>query len=167
MPERVEIGREDQKGPEPKRRLSESEARQQLLLRASLSVIGLAVVVWVVVLAAGRIGASREAARIYRQLHQEMPAAQGIESQIRAFGAALGRRQLRTLVAGRSLDYAGLTPEQQDLFSAMRPLTEPDAPPVTPYRVRLDRIAQGRYELRLIWTVPGSGQAVSESLTLG
>jgi hypothetical protein len=169
MPERVEIGPKDQAQPkpEPKRRLSASEARQQMLLRVGLGIIGLAVVVWVIVMAAARIGVSREAARIYPKLHQEAPAGEGLAPQIRALGAALSHSQLRALVAGRSLDYARLTPEQQDLFSAIRPLTQPGGPLVTPYQVRLDRLGQGRYELRLIWSVPGRGQAVSESLRLG
>lgn len=166
--ERVEIRPEDQEQPEPapKPKLSESEARRLLLLRVALGFICLVVLVWLVVRIAGRIGTFREAARIYQQLHKETPATQGVESQIRALGSALNRSQLRTLAAGRSLDYDGLTLTQQALFSVIRPLPGPNAPTVKPYQVRLDKVGKGRHELRLIWAVPGAGQAVSESLRL-
>jgi len=39
-------------------------------------------------------------------------------------------------------------------------LTEPGAPAVTPYQVRLEDLGRGRYELRLVWSVKGTGQAV-------
>jgi len=169
MPERVEIPPKDDQGEpilQPKRRLSASEARRRLLVRIIQSVVGLVLLVWLIVVIVGRIGAAQESGRISAQLRGGTSAAAGIESQIRELGTALSGGQLRALVAGRSLDYTRLTSQQQALFVAIRPLTQRKAPAVTPYQVRLDRLGPGRYELRLIWAVPGSNQAVSHGLKL-
>lgn len=164
MPQRVEIHREEDEGKKPQ--LTPIGARRGILGWAVFGVIGLAVLIYVISLIVGMIGTSRQAGLVFRELHQEAPGAQGIQSEIRVFGAALTRGQLRVLVGGRSLDYAKLTPEQQGLFIAIHPLPEAGAPRLTPYQVRLDRVGTGPYELRLIWQAPGTSEAVVRSITL-
>lgn len=169
MPERIELGTEEEKAPEPARRpkLSESEARRLLILRIAVALVALVVVIWVISFAAGRISLLRAAGRLYARLHQATPSGEEMEAQIRAFGAALGSSQVRTLVGGSSLKYDSLTPEQQQLFSSINPLPEEaGAPAVTPYDVRLDKIGRDQWTLRLIWSATGTGQAVVQSVQI-
>lgn len=166
MPRRYDLGGEEEEGTAEQRRLSEAEARQRLLIRAAIGVIALVVIVWLAVALAGFIGRSREAARIYDRLRQPGGSTAAGDAAIRAFAESLTVGQLRILVSGRVLDYNRLTAEQQNLFAAIRPLAEPDAPAVTPYGVRLERAPNGALALRLIWQVPGTGEAVVQGLEL-
>jgi len=165
MPERIEIGGEDERREQPARKLTESEKRQRLLAGIGLAIVGLAVLTWLVVFLVGRIATALTAGEVYRQLQAEAQRGKGIDRDIRSLGATLSRRQVRTLVAGRSLSFERLTDEQQWLFAAIRPLSGPDAPTIEPYQVRLEDVGGGR-ELRLVWDVPGAGQAVVKAVRL-
>ena len=166
VPRRYDLGGEEEETTGRQRRLSEAEARQRLLVRVAFGVVALIVVVWLAVLMVGFVGRSREASRIYELLHRPGGAPAPSEADIQAFAELLAPDQLRVLVSGRSLDYTRLTAEQQDLFATIRPLMEPDAPAVAPYRVRLERMPSGAFTLRLIWQVPGTGEAVVQGLEL-
>jgi hypothetical protein len=167
MPERIELGTEEEETPKPTRRLSESEARRLLILRIAITLVALVVLIWVISFAAGRIGILRTAAHLHQRLQQGGPSGEGMEAQIRAFGAMLTQSQVRTLVGGGSLKYGALTPEQQQLFSSINPLPDAaGAPEVTPYDVRLDKVARDQWTLRLIWNATGTGQAVAQSVRI-
>ena len=164
MPERIELGMQEEEPPKPKRALSESEARRLLILRIAVALVALVVVIWVISFAAARIGMLRTAGRLHARLHQAAPSGEAMEAQIRTFGATLSSSQVRTLVSGRSLKYDSLTPEQQQLFSSINPLPdEAGAPALTPYDVRLDLAGRDQWTLRLIWSATGTGQAVVQS----
>lgn len=165
MPERMKLRRADKEEPSERRKLTESEARRLWFLRIGIAFIALVVLIWLIVFIAGRIGTVRAAGPVYQALQQEVTG-QGIEADIRAFGATLSPRQVRALTAGRSLPYSSLTAEQQGLFSSIDPLPEPDAPAATPYRVRLQPTGDGRRELQLVWTVRGTGEAVVKGVAL-
>ena len=166
VPRRYDLGGEEEETTGRQRRLSEAEARQRLLARVVFGVVALIVVVWLAVLTVRSIGRSREASGIYGLLHRSGSVPAAGEADIQAFAESLTPAELRVLVSGRSLDYTRLTAEQQNLFAAIRPLTEPDAPAVVPYRVRLERMPNGAFTLRLIWEVPGTGEAVVQELEL-
>jgi hypothetical protein len=164
VPQRFELGGDEEEGL-PERRRPEAEARQLLILRVTVGVVGLAVLVWLVVLIVGFVGRSREASRIYDQVHFSGPSAPE-QADIQAFAASLTVGQWRVLVAGRPLPYSRLTAAQQGLFTAIRPLSEPDSPTVIPYAIRLDRESTGELQLRLVWQVPDTGEAVVEGLRI-
>jgi hypothetical protein len=164
VPQRFELGGDEEEGL-PERRRPEAEARQLLILRVTVGVVGLAVLVWLAVSIIGFVGRSREASRIYDRLHFFGPASPD-QADIQAFAASLTVGQLRVLVAGRSLDYSRLAATQQSLFAAIRPLSEPDSPAVSPYAIRLERESSGQLQLRLVWQVPDTGEAVVEGLRI-
>jgi hypothetical protein len=162
MAERFEIEREDY----ARRKPSASDVRRLLLLRVGLGLAGFVILIVVLVIVVRFIGVSQRSARIYQLLHMQQPTALSTQSEVRALAASLTPAQARVLAAGRALDYVRLPAEQQSLFDAIHPLTEPGAPAVTPYQVRLEDLGRGDYELRLVWSVTGTGEAVVISLRL-
>jgi hypothetical protein len=165
MPERVEIKGEEEQQAKPARKLAPGEKLRLVALRVGVALIALAILVWFIHLAAGWVTTGRVARQVRRQLQAGASTGTGVEAQVRAFGATLSPRQVRTLVAGRSLKYQRLAEKQRKLFAAIKPLPGPHAPSITPYQVRLDEVSGGR-ELRLVWAADSGGQAVVSSARL-
>ena len=166
MPERIELGREEEPAAKPARKLGEREARRLLLVRLGFAIVGLFVLIWLLTLFVGRITLRQATGEVYRKLQAGAAAKGDTEAQIRALGAALTLRQARTLAAGRSLPYGALSDEQKRRFAAIRPLRGPKAPELIPYQLGLDDLGGGQRQLRLVWRARGTSQPVVRTVDL-